>query len=256
MNPTHVMQARSDPQLAPLLHFTNNFQARYLQLDTLNPPLDNLKLRQALSHAIDRETLTQNVMQGTMIPGYSMLPPDFPAYNPELKEVQRFDPELAKSLLAEAGYPEGKDASGAQLELNMFSNGRELEAEFIQQQWQQILGIKVNLEVLEGGVWGQHRAEHSMQIFRGQYEYDYLGREHAHLALEERQREGSPRHSWINPKFDELVTGAGRTRGRGQAHRPVPAGRNASWSRTSAASSSSTRSSTNLVAVPDRHAPG
>ena len=131
MNPTQVMQARSDPQLAPLLHFTNNFQSRYLQLDTLNPPLNNLKLRQALSHAIDRETLTQNVMQGTMIPGYSMLPPDFPAYNPELKEVQRFDPELAKSLLAEAGYPEGKDASGTQLELNMFLTPQ-LEAEFIQ----------------------------------------------------------------------------------------------------------------------------
>ncbi len=212
MNPTQVMQARSDPQLAPLLHFTNNFQARYLQLDTLNPPLDNLKLRQALSHAIDRETLTQNVMQGTMIPGYSMLPPDFPAYNPELKEVQRFDPELAKSLLAEAGYPEGKDASGAQLELNMFSNGRELEAEFIQQQWQQILGIKVNLEVLEGGVWGQRRAEHSMQIFRGQYEYDYLDPANMLTSLWKSVNEkGSPRHSWINPKFDELVTEAGRT---------------------------------------------
>jgi len=172
----------------------------------------NLKLRQALSHAIDRETLTQNVMQGTMIPGYSMLPPDFPAYNPELKEVQRFDPELAKSLLAEAGYPEGKDASGTQLELNMFSNGRELEAEFIQQQWQQILGIKVNLEVLEGGVWGQRRADHSMQIFRGQYEYDYLDPANMLTSLWKSVNEkGSPRHSWINPKFDRLVTEAGRT---------------------------------------------
>ena len=213
MNPTQVMQARSDPQLAPLMHFTNNFQSRYLQLDTLQAPLDNLKVRQALSHAIDRDTLTRQVMQGTMIPGYSMLPPDFPAYNPDLKEVQKFDAELAKSLLAEAGYPEGKDAAGKQLELTLFSNaGGEPELIYIQQQWQTLLGIKVNLEVLDAGTWGQRRADHTMQIFRGQYEYDYLDPANMLTGLWRSINEkGSPRHNWINPKFDELVTEAGRT---------------------------------------------
>jgi ABC-type transport system substrate-binding protein len=212
LNPQQVMTLRADPKLAPLLHFTNNFQSRYLQLDTLHPPLDNLKLRQALSHAIDRETLTRQVMQGTMIPGYSMLPPDFPGYNPDLKKVQNFDANLAKQLLAEAGYKDGKDASGKQLELNMFSNGRELEAEFIKQQWETLLGIKVNLTVLEGGVWGQKRAEHSMQIFRGQYEYDYLDPANMLTSLWRSVNEkGSPRHSWISKKFDDLITEAGRT---------------------------------------------
>jgi oligopeptide transport system substrate-binding protein len=213
LNAQQVMQARSDPALAPLLHFTNNFQSRYLQLDTLQPPLDNLKLRQALSHAIDRDTLTQKVMQGTMLPGYSMLPPDFPAYNPDLKDIQKFDLEMAKSLLAEAGYPEGKDKDGKQLELTLVSQqGTEQELVFVQQAWQEGLGIKVNLEVVDNGTWSQRRTDHTMQIFEGNYEYDYLDPANMLTSLWKSVNEkGSPRHNWINKQFDDLVTEAGKT---------------------------------------------
>ena len=41
-----------------MLHWYANFQSAYLALDTMNPPLDNIKLRQALAHAIDRDTLS------------------------------------------------------------------------------------------------------------------------------------------------------------------------------------------------------
>lgn len=213
LNSQQVMTLRADPKMAPLLHFTNNFQSSYLQLDTLHPPLDNLKLRQALSHAIDRDTLSKQVLQGTHLPGYSMLPPDFPAYNPDLKSIQNFDLAAAKQLLAEAGYPDGKDSSGKQLELNLFSGeANDLRLLFVQQQWTDNLGIKVNLTVLDGGTWGQKRADHTMQIFRGQYEYDYLDPANMLTSLWKSVNEkGSPRHSWINKQFDDLVTEAGKT---------------------------------------------
>ena len=211
MQPQDVAQARGNPQLNPLLHFFNNYQTEYLALDTMNPPLDNLKLRQALSHAIDRETLSSQVMNGTRVPAYSMLPPGFPAYNEELKSIQSFDVEKAKSLLAEAGYPEGKDASGNQLELNMYSNGREVKMEFIKDQWETNLGIKVNLEVLENTVWGQRRSEHAMQVYKGPYEYDYLDPANMLTSLWRSTNEkGSPRHAWRNEEFDRLVTAAGQ----------------------------------------------
>ncbi|NLG49563.1 MAG: peptide ABC transporter substrate-binding protein [Chloroflexi bacterium] len=205
-----LQRVRADPKLNPLIHFYNNFQTDYLALDTMNPPLDNLKLRQALSHAIDRETMCYQVLAGTYLPGYSMLPPDFPAYNPELKEVQKFDVELAKQLLAEAGYPDGKDASGKQLEIEMFGNGRDVALEFTKEQWETHLGIKVNLTPLEGAVWSQRRAEHSMMVYKGPYEYDYLDPANLLTSLwKSVDEKGSPRHAWRNEEFDDLVTKAG-----------------------------------------------
>src|SRR4051794_7400288 len=44
LQPQEVAQMRGDPNLNPLLHFFNNYQTEYLALDTLNPPLNNLKL--------------------------------------------------------------------------------------------------------------------------------------------------------------------------------------------------------------------
>ncbi len=212
LQPQEVAQARGNPKLNAQLHFFNNFQTEYLALDTLKPPLNNLKLRQALSHAIDRDTLAAQVMNGTRVPAYSMLPPGFPAYNPQLKSVQAYDVNKAKSLLAEAGYKDGKDASGNQLTLDMYSNGREVVMEFVKDQWERNLGIKVNLTVLENAVWGQKRAEHAMQVYKGPYEYDYLDPANMLTSLwRSTDDKGSPRHSWKSAKFDQLVTEAGKT---------------------------------------------
>jgi oligopeptide transport system substrate-binding protein len=211
LQPQEVAQVKADPNLAALLHSFNNFQTEYLALDTLKPPLDNLKLRQALSHALDRDTLSNQVMNGTRIPAFSMLPPGFPGYNPELKSVQTYDVAKAKSLLAEAGYPEGKDPGGNQLTLDLFSNGREAVMEFVKDQWERNLGIAVNLQVLENAVWGQKRSEHAMMIYKGPYEYDYLDPANMLTSLwRSVDEKGSPRHAWKSAKFDELVNAAGR----------------------------------------------
>ena len=65
------------------------------------PPLDNLNFRKALAHSIDRDTMCQQVLNGTYVAGYSMLPPGFPAYNPDLKQYQVYDMEQAKKYLAD-----------------------------------------------------------------------------------------------------------------------------------------------------------
>lgn len=73
-------------------------------MNTLEPPFDNLKLRQALSHAIDRTALVSSALRDVAEPAWSMLPPDFPGADPEqLRDIQRYDPVLTRQLLAEAG---------------------------------------------------------------------------------------------------------------------------------------------------------
>ena len=138
-------------------------------------PLDNLKLRQALSHAIDRDTLCNQVLNGTYTPAFSMLPPGFPAYNPDLAPIQAFDVAAAKQLLADAGYKDGKDSAGKVLELDLYDNGStDPKVSFCKQQFETNLGIKANFKPLEGGVWGDMRSKHTMMIYRGPYEYDYV----------------------------------------------------------------------------------
>jgi peptide/nickel transport system substrate-binding protein len=77
-------------------------------LDSNNPdsPFSNLKVRQAVEYAIDREGMAQGIGQGTMYPMYQQgteSNPWFVQGQPQLK----YDPAKAKELLAEAGYPNG-----------------------------------------------------------------------------------------------------------------------------------------------------
>ncbi len=202
---------RADPQLNALLRFFNNFQSEYIALNTNMEPTNNLALRQALSHSIDRETMCFQVMNGTYLPGYSMLPPSFPGYNPDLKEVQKYDLELAAEKLAESGL------DPANIKIELYANARDARMEFIKEQWETNLGITVDLIQVEGGVWGDLRSKHEMMAYKGPYEYDFLDPSNMLTGLwrsvpaPEGKEEpwGSPRHAWKNETFDQLVTDAG-----------------------------------------------
>jgi peptide/nickel transport system substrate-binding protein len=69
-------------------------------------PFHDLRVRQALSKAINRETIIERVMEGQGIPAAQLLPDGFFGVSPNLK-AERYDPAGAKQLLAEAGYPDG-----------------------------------------------------------------------------------------------------------------------------------------------------
>jgi peptide/nickel transport system substrate-binding protein len=71
-----------------------------------NPMLDK-RVRQALAHAIDLDTLRARVMRGTSRNVGLMVAPPVPGYDAALDVPVKFDPERAKALLAEAGYPNG-----------------------------------------------------------------------------------------------------------------------------------------------------
>lgn len=69
-------------------------------------PLDNVKVREALTYAIDREALCNGFMHGNARPATTFIPPGVLGYNEDAPELP-YDPEKAKSLLEEAGYPDG-----------------------------------------------------------------------------------------------------------------------------------------------------
>jgi peptide/nickel transport system substrate-binding protein len=69
-------------------------------------PLNNLKVRQALNIAINRQAIVDRIMEGAAVPTGQYLPPGTYSYVPDLKPAP-YEPAKAKALLAEAGYPKG-----------------------------------------------------------------------------------------------------------------------------------------------------
>lgn len=100
-----------DPELSKQVRLTaGDFRTDYLFFDCQNPPFNDVRVRKAFSHIVDRDTLIKTIITPTQgIPAYSFLMPGFPGSNSEgLKDIQRYDPELGRRLLKEAGYEGGK----------------------------------------------------------------------------------------------------------------------------------------------------
>ncbi|MFJ6211475.1 ABC transporter substrate-binding protein [Lysinibacillus sp. NPDC092081] len=75
----------------------------YLGLTVTRPPFDNVKVRQAVNYAIDKQALVDAFYEGLAVPAKNPMPPVISGYNDDIKGYE-YDPEKAKALLAEAGY--------------------------------------------------------------------------------------------------------------------------------------------------------
>jgi peptide/nickel transport system substrate-binding protein len=105
-NPADVPLAERDPNLKIVSQPGMNIG--YLSFNhTKEPWKSNLKLRRAVAHAINRKAIVDNIYQGMGIVAKNPIPPTMWGYNTDIPGYS-YDPELAKKLLAEAGYPEGK----------------------------------------------------------------------------------------------------------------------------------------------------
>ena len=86
-----------------------DFRVYYVFFKTKATPFNNLKVRQAFAHAVDRNTIISALLPGLAIPAYGYLMDGYPfAVSQPLEKYTNYDPELAQKLLAEAGYPKGK----------------------------------------------------------------------------------------------------------------------------------------------------
>lgn len=114
----------------------------YFLLNTTRPPLNDKRVRQALSMAIDRDEITRVATGAGEIPAYSLIPPSVPGYHKQ--ECKPFDPEAARKLLAEAGFPEGQGFPRIEILYNT-DQAHQAIAELVRKQWQNNLGITASL---------------------------------------------------------------------------------------------------------------
>jgi oligopeptide transport system substrate-binding protein len=146
----------------------------YYGYNTTKPPFDNVKVRQAFSYAVDRQKLIDTVTKGGQTPAWSFAPEGIfgeVATNPDFPGIT-FDCEKAKSLLAEAGYPNGEGLPDITLMFNT-SEGHQAIAEFIQRNWKECLGVEVKLANQEWAVYLNTVHEDSPQVWRMGWCADY-----------------------------------------------------------------------------------
>lgn len=119
----------------------------HLQLNRALAPMDNTLVRRAINHAIDREGITEGVLFGLAVPTVQPMPPGNAGHNPDLdlSDVP-YDPDLARSLLAEAGFSNG--VSFTCLVIN--TSGYQARAEAVQAMLAEV-GIDMQLQLIAGG---------------------------------------------------------------------------------------------------------
>ncbi len=102
--PENLPQFEADPRFQVLIGSTEG--ETILSTNNKMPPFDNVKVREAMAHAIDRQAIIDGAMFGYGTPIGTHFAPHNPAYV-DLTGMSNFDPEKAKALLAEAGFPDG-----------------------------------------------------------------------------------------------------------------------------------------------------
>ena len=105
LSPDAVKRLEQDPNLQVKAFQGSNVVL--LTLNTASPPLDNVKVRQAIAYAIDRESLIKNLLLGFGKIAHSIIPEESWSYSPG--QTYSYDPGAAKRLLDEAGFrdPDG-----------------------------------------------------------------------------------------------------------------------------------------------------
>jgi oligopeptide transport system substrate-binding protein len=182
-------------------------ESGFLRLNTTLKPLDDVRVRRALAFALDRTSLAEKVLGAGQKPGAFLTPPGTAGYTPSARVPD--NPEKARALLAEAGFPGGRGFP--KLEVMMFSselNLRLLEA--IQALWKERLGIDVEIVQKEHRVWleDERRLAYALSNARWIGDYPDPGT-FLELFL---SGSGNNATGWKNPDYDALVRQAGSER--------------------------------------------
>ncbi|KZX97475.1 MAG: ABC transporter substrate-binding protein [Sulfitobacter sp.] len=102
--PENIPQFEADPRFQVLIGSTEG--ETILSINNKREPFDNVKVREAVAHAIDRQAIIDGAMFGYGTPIGTHFAPHNPDYV-DLTEMSSYDPEKSKALLAEAGFPDG-----------------------------------------------------------------------------------------------------------------------------------------------------
>jgi ABC-type transport system substrate-binding protein len=203
--PAELQIMESDPETTEEIYQgVGDFRCFYFFFDVDTEPFDNVQVRQAFSHVLDRDLMQQQIWGRQAIAAPSFLAPGFPASNTEdLADIQNFDPELGRELLAEAGYADGEGFPS--LTMNVVTGQApiyEATAQAYASMLNEHLGIEVEIQSLDPQAFyaAMNADPDEIQFGFISYGMDYFDASNM-LGV----WHSSGRHSWSNDEFDSLL---------------------------------------------------
>ena len=171
----------------------------YNGFNITKPPFDNILVRRALAHSINR-SLIPKILKGGELAASSWIPKGMFGYNEDIGS--KFNPQKARSLLANAGYADGKNFPKVTAVFNTGDVNR-LVGEYLQDQWKKHLNIDIKFESQEWKVFLSRLDLDPPQIFRLGWGADFPDPDNfMNLFI---KTSGNNRLRWANQRYDQLV---------------------------------------------------
>jgi peptide/nickel transport system substrate-binding protein len=227
-SPAQLPQFRRDPKYT--VHETPGLRVVYVGFNTKLPPLDDVRVRQALLHAVDRKAILDNIVEALGVAPKSYLSPGVFGYRDmQFDQLFPFDRAKAKALLAQAGWTPGPDGilqkGGQKLTLNWISQrGRYPKdgeiTEAIQQMWKEI-GVDAKVEFREWATvfneslkvdFPRHNWTFGWATTNADADYSLFAQYHSTQV----RPVGWNRTGYANPKVDQLLEAARRSLNQGE----------------------------------------
>jgi oligopeptide transport system substrate-binding protein len=144
----------------------------YIGFNTQKPPFDDVNVRRAFCHAINKERIIKLTLKGMMTKADGILPPELPGYNENLKGLG-YDVAKAKELIASSKY--GNAANLPPITLTTTGWGGNIPPYLgaIVQDWQQNLGVEITIRQLEPETFNYHLKEEADEMFFTGWIADY-----------------------------------------------------------------------------------
>ena len=139
----HIAEMRDLPDL----RVASGSVVRYVGFNNTLKPFDDVRVRQAFARSVDKQALADKILGKTVRPTDRILPPGIPGSELPIQSLS-FNPDAAKKLLTEAGYPGGRGLGTLTLTYGK-EGDNERVVTFLQAQWKENLGVNVTLQPLE-----------------------------------------------------------------------------------------------------------
>ncbi len=195
----------------PDFHTFNYLGTYFIRFNVTRKPFDDPRVRRALALAIDKKRIVEKITKGGEQIASHFVPDGTANY--ASPDGLGYDPDLAKQLLAEAGYPGGKGFPRFEYMFNAAAGGgAEIHEDIaieLQQMWRDTLGIQMDLRQVEWKVYLSEQSHLDYQLSRASWIGDY---DDANTFLGMFiTGDGNNETGWSNPRYDALVQQANET---------------------------------------------
>jgi oligopeptide transport system substrate-binding protein len=173
----------------------------FYRINVTRGPFKDKRVRQALALAIDREGLIRNILRAGQKPATGFTPPGS-GEGYEAPDILSFNPDRARQLLAEAGYPGGRGFPKFDILINTMESHRTI-AEAIQEMWRKHLGVPAGVLNQDWNVYLENQRKLDYDVARAGWVGDYLD-PYTFLSIWQ-TGDGNNDTGWGSPRYDELM---------------------------------------------------